>query len=104
MISDENCFIPFTEKKHLHFNMDQMEKVLSTMGLDVRFIDSLNSVFFAGSMFWGNLNAFNEILDMNFQDCDFEDELGQIDGTMAHTLERLFTVFVIRSGYLIRTL
>lgn len=46
--------------------------------------------FFAGTMFWARIDAIKPIIDMNFQRSDFDDEKGQIDGTFAHALERVF--------------
>ncbi|TAH36642.1 hypothetical protein EYC59_00500 [Candidatus Saccharibacteria bacterium] len=47
--------------------------------------------FFAGTMFWCRLDAIEKILDVATIR-DFEAEAGQIDGTFAHALERLFCV------------
>lgn len=46
--------------------------------------------FFAGTMFWANLDMIAKCLDVPVR--KFEVERGQIDGTMAHALERLFAV------------
>lgn len=46
--------------------------------------------FFAGTMFWARLDAIKPILDVHFTVGRFERETGQIDGTFAHALERVF--------------
>ena len=46
--------------------------------------------FFGGTMFWARLDAIKSLLDFPVR--YFETEAGQIDGTFAHALERLFTV------------
>lgn len=46
--------------------------------------------FFAGTMFWARLDAIKPLLDQHFFSNDFQSESGQIDGTFAHALERLF--------------
>ena len=46
--------------------------------------------FFAGTMFWANLDRVAECLDVPVR--KFQVERAQIDGTMAHALERLFAV------------
>ncbi len=49
-----------------------------------------NYGFFAGTMFWIRLDNFKSIINYNFKLSDFELENGQIDGTFAHALERVF--------------
>jgi lipopolysaccharide biosynthesis protein len=46
--------------------------------------------FFAGTMFWARIDAIKPIVDMNYRAYQFESEKGQIDGTFAHALERIF--------------
>ncbi len=48
--------------------------------------------FFAGTMFWARLDALRPVLDKNFGPHDFEKEKGSIDTTMAHALERVFSL------------
>lgn len=48
--------------------------------------------FFAGTMFWARLDCLKPILDKNFGPRDFEKEKGSIDTTMAHALERIFSL------------
>jgi lipopolysaccharide biosynthesis protein len=46
--------------------------------------------FFAGTMFWVRLDAIDQLFAPRFW--RFEKEAGQIDGTFAHALERLYCV------------
>lgn len=46
--------------------------------------------FFAGTMFWVDLEYINGLL--GYKSTDFDSEKGQVDGTFAHALERMFCV------------
>ena len=64
------------------FTVEIVNKVLQTNREDYG--------FFAGTMFWVRLDAIAPILKIGLNSLDFETEKGQIDGTLAHALERLF--------------
>lgn len=55
--------------------------------------------FPSGSMFWCRTNALNKLLNLHLTFADFEREAGQIDGTLAHAIERIFLCAVEGSGY-----
>jgi len=54
--------------------------------------------FPAGSMFWASRKAILPLLDAGFSLDDFPVESGQTDGTLAHTIERLFSISTINQG------
>jgi len=54
--------------------------------------------FVAGSMFYTRTSAVIPLLNLKLADEDFEVEAGQTDGTMAHVVERLFSVSALLSG------
>jgi lipopolysaccharide biosynthesis protein len=55
--------------------------------------------FIAGSMFWVRLDALRPVLDAHLGTWEFEEEAGQIDGTMAHAIERIIVLAAAAAGY-----
>ena len=50
-------------------------------------------------MFWCRTDALRKLLELDLQFSDFDDEAGQIDGTLAHAMERAFLYAVEAQGY-----
>lgn len=67
--------------------------------IGVERLDQLDFHFFAGSMFWFRPKALMPMLNLNIQQENFEMEIGAIDGTLAHALERFFPVAVFAAGF-----
>ncbi|MGN5547070.1 glycoside hydrolase family 99-like domain-containing protein [Xanthomonas hortorum] len=61
-------------------------------------------MFASGSMFWARLEALRPLLDAHLHPSEFETEQGQIDGTLAHAIERFMGISAIQSGYRIATI
>ena len=55
--------------------------------------------FLSGAMFWVRLKALRPLLDLNVDASEFEAEFGQVDGTLAHAVERIFGLCVQASNY-----
>lgn len=56
-------------------------------------------VFPEGSMFWARSDALKSVKDANLDIRDFQGECGQLDGTLAHALERFFGISCIKNGF-----
>jgi hypothetical protein len=54
--------------------------------------------FPSGSMFWARSAALRPLLDLDLAASDFPEEQGQIDGTLAHAIERLFFYACEKAG------
>jgi lipopolysaccharide biosynthesis protein len=68
------------------------------LGLNAAQISDLN--FPAGSMFYIRAEALSPLLKLGISEKDFEPEAGQVDGTMAHALERAIAASTFSAGYL----
>ncbi|GAB3362763.1 glycoside hydrolase family 99-like domain-containing protein [Lysobacter rhizosphaerae] len=55
-------------------------------------------IFVSGSMFWVRMDALAPLLDAHFDECEFEAEAGQLDGTFAHAIERVFALSARAQG------
>ena len=55
-------------------------------------------VFAAGSMYWVRASVLRRLADLRLSRADFDPELGQVDGTTAHALERVIGMLTLESG------
>lgn len=55
--------------------------------------------FIAGSMFWLRPAALRMLLDTHLEVMEFEAEAAQLDGTMAHAIERVFSLCAAAAGF-----
>lgn len=79
-------------------NRPQFGSLMERMGIKV---DPLRHGFFAGSMFWARAQALSPLLALDLKPEDFEEESGQVDGTLAHAIERLFAIVTECAGFVV---
>lgn len=104
LLSKKNVGIVYPEhmkdvKKDINWGYDfpLVSKILNKIGI---ILDAKNILEFpSGSMFWGRSKAIQPILDMELEFDDFPAEEGQIDGTLAHAIERALLLIVERTGH-----
>jgi lipopolysaccharide biosynthesis protein len=53
----------------------------------------------AGSMFWCRLDALEPLIDAPLSEVEFAAEAGQVDGTLAHAIERVVSLVASHQGY-----
>jgi len=79
-------------------NFKTAEALARRMGENALSMDKVVD-FPSGSMFWARSAALKPLLDLNLTVDDFEEEKGQIDGTIAHAIERLYFYVCERAGF-----
>jgi lipopolysaccharide biosynthesis protein len=78
-------------------NFRRSRQLAKRMGINIS-IDSYLEMP-SGSIFWARPQALRPILDMGLSIDDFASEYGQIDGTLAHCIERLFLFACEKAGF-----
>lgn len=94
MIGSEKHFVLM--RAFFGSNKERVLAMARAMGLDHDCIASHG--FFAGSMFLARVSALRPLVGLALRPADFEPETGQIDGTLAHAVERAFALSVTAAG------
>ncbi|RAP58440.1 glycoside hydrolase family 99-like domain-containing protein [Oleiagrimonas sp. MCCC 1A03011] len=82
-------------------NQDTVHYLCTRLGLSMP--DTERDHFVAGSMLWLRLRAIRPLLDAHLGPWEFEAEAGQVDGTLAHAIERIFTLSSRAEGLRLET-
>lgn len=95
----EHALLPIRHEHTLHYNRENLEMLAGRLGLP----PPESGMFVAGTMFWFRVGALAPIARALTED-DFGPELGQVDGTPAHAMERLFLAYAQSRGGRLLTL
>ncbi|TBR09192.1 MAG: hypothetical protein EPO46_09480 [Lysobacter sp.] len=79
-------------------NRERVTRLANTLNIS----DIDDRRFASGSMYWIRLSAIEQILFDALADSDFEDEQGQVDGTLAHAIERIIAPLVECNGFRVK--
>ena len=82
---------------HWGGNFNSAKELLSRWGLSAQ--EEALALFPAGSMFWARAEALKQLLQTQWKYSEFDEELSQVDGTLAHAIERCFGEIVTQNGY-----
>ena len=79
------------------YNFECVRDLLKRSSINI-FADTLLE-FPSGSMFWAKSEALAPLLDLDLVFDDFPEEAAQVDGTLAHAIERSFLYFAESKGF-----
>jgi lipopolysaccharide biosynthesis protein len=94
MIGPANHILPMS--MYYGGNSQRVLDLSMRMGLKKENLEDLH--FVAGTMFAARKEAILPVLDLGLTELDFEPEGQQLDGTMAHSVERIFAAALLKSG------
>lgn len=79
-------------------NFDNTEKLLEKINIDIMLPEN-HLIFPVGNMFWAKTSAVRQIFENCASAEDYALEAGQVDGTTAHAIERLWVYVAEYNGY-----
>ncbi len=95
LIGAEGHLLPL--RHYLGANRSALVYLSNRLGMSPTSDD--HTQFVAGSMFWVRLEALRPLLDANLGEDEFETDEGQVDGTLAHAIERVIATVASSAGY-----
>lgn len=79
------------------YDYDHARRLMRRMGVEID--KNMPLEFPSGSMFWGRSAAIRPLLDLGLTWDDFPAENGQVDGTIAHAIERIVLMCAEHAGF-----
>jgi lipopolysaccharide biosynthesis protein len=98
IVAPADAIVDLSKPDRNVLNRAWLNALLPRIGAD-ELIGKYNGVFVAGSMFWARVAALKPILDLELGSAEFESEAGQVDGTLAHAIERLWSIAAQKIGF-----
>lgn len=80
-------------------NAEKVTNLSERMNVPVTLLPGIS--FAAGSMFFARTKAMMPVYELNLTDAEFEPEQRQVDGTMAHAIERFFSISAMKQGLML---
>ena len=84
-------------QSYLDLNMGKVVEISKKIGVNDP--EKFDHDFPAGSMFWFKVDALKLLLSLDINQESYEKEQGQLDGTLAHALERVFPLASSVAGF-----
>ena len=98
-VAPQNTIAYCSNPETLRDNYTNVKNLSKKFGLPIEQIDE----FVAGTMFWFRFDALKVLSNDIINEKDFGVELGAIDGTPAHAMERIFTALIKNENYILQT-
>lgn len=94
IIGPEDAFV--THARFWGGNESRLRSLAARLGIPD---EQVSLGFFAGTMFWFRPAALDGLRALDIQISDFEPEAGQRDATLAHVIERAFSLAALHAGF-----
>ena len=98
LMAPAKMFLDLSDLNKNSLNRFWLDKLLIKIGKS-NLIGKYSWQFVAGTAFWFRVDSLNFLSSLDLSDNDFEEELGQLDGTLAHAIERIIPLGIVQSGY-----